>query len=142
MVVALSLAGQLELRSESRVELAARELRDASAIDRARIEARLRLVQTADFFTVLGIPRDASRLEVLLAHAELSAMFSDERLEPETVAHYLDRAREAEAGSESDLHTLRAGLDEARDVLLSDTMRAVYRAHLPEADPLTGGDDE
>ncbi len=142
LVVALSLAGQLELRSESRVELAARELRDASAIDRARIEARLRLVQTADFFTVLGIPRDASRLEVLLAHAELSAMFSDERLEPETVAHYLDRAREAEAGSESDLHALRAGLDEARDVLLSDTMRAVYRAHLPEADPLTGGDDE
>ncbi len=143
LVVALALAGRLELqpeRTESWSELAGQEPRDASAIDRARVEARLRLVQTADYFTVLGVPRDASRLEVLLAHAELSAMFSDERLEPETVARYLDVS--ANSGRESDLHALRAGLDEARDVLLSDTMRAVYRAHLPEADPLPGGEDE
>ncbi|MCA9716711.1 MAG: response regulator transcription factor [Myxococcales bacterium] len=136
LVYALTLAGHLELRGDAREPAA----RGGVAIDRARVEERLRLLQTEDYFTALGLERGASRLEVLLAHAELLETFSDERLEPETVARYAAR------GDASELLALRAALDTARDVLLDDVMRAVYRAHLPpspdEAARAREGEDE
>jgi hypothetical protein len=97
---------------------------DPLAIDKARIFERLAAVREGDYFAVLGVRRDASRGEIRRAWAELSTTFADEALEPET----------AEVLHE-ELDELRLALVEARDVLLDDTMRSAYLAHLDAPDP-------
>ncbi|MBL9105872.1 MAG: hypothetical protein JNL82_33430 [Myxococcales bacterium] len=91
------------------------------AIDRRRVHDRLELAQAADYFSLLGLTRSASRAEVVRAHADLRATFAAERLEPAS------RAALAE-----DLRELQAALDEARDVLLDEALRAAYAARLAE----------
>jgi len=91
------------------------------AIDRRRIEERLALAGSSDYFTLLGVPRDAGRSAVLRAHAELRETFAEARLEP--------RSREELA---DELAALQAALDEACEVLLDEALRAAYLAHLGE----------
>jgi len=94
---------------------------DPEQIDVARVRDRLRLAREADYFAMLGVPRDAARLDVRRAHAELSRTFDDDNLEL--------GVRDDLAGELTELRTL---LDEARDVLTDDTLRSAYLAHLEE----------
>jgi hypothetical protein len=89
------------------------------AIDRRRVEERLALAGSSDYFGLLGVARDAGRAVVLRAHADLRETFAEERLEP--------RSREELA---EELAALQAALDEAREVLLDEALRAAYLAHL------------
>jgi len=94
------------------------------AIDQRRIDERLALARASDYFALLGLGRDAGRVEVLRAHADLRATFADDRLEP--------RTREELADALAELH---AALDEARVVLLDEALRMAYTAHLSETAP-------
>ncbi len=86
------------------------------ALDRRRVRERLRLARETDYFGLLGLTRDATRDEVLRAHADLSATFG-EGLEP---ASRLELAEE--------LAELQAALDEARDVLTDEALHSAYLA--------------
>jgi hypothetical protein len=97
--------------------------RDPSQVDEARIRERLQLAREADYFALLGLPRDACRLDVRRAHVDLLRVFAPEALEPRTRDRFADELAE-----------LRAALDEARDVLSDDAMRSAYLAHLREPD--------
>jgi hypothetical protein len=127
LVYALHVIGQVELSGEAAP--AARAEHDPVVIDRHRIEERLRLAREADYFALLGLDRDAGRLDVRRAHADLMRAFGPDALEPATRDRFADALAE-----------LRAALDEARDVLSDDAMRSAYLAHLrePEAGESTG----
>ncbi len=90
------------------------------ALDRRRVRERLRLARETDYFALLGLPRDATRAEVLRAHADLTATFR-EALEP---ASRVELAEE--------LAELYAALDEARDVLTDEALHSAYLAQLGE----------
>ena len=92
------------------------------AIDRRRIDERLALARDSDYFALLGVGREAGRAELLRAHADLRDTFADEQLEP--------RTREELADALAELH---AALDEAREVLLDEALRAAYLAQLSGA---------
>lgn len=94
---------------------------DPAALDVARIRDRLQLLREGDYFAGLGLPRDAERLEVRRAHAELRSTFASEQLEAS-----VQRELRTELEELSDL------LDEARDVLADDALRSAYLAHLEE----------
>jgi hypothetical protein len=94
---------------------------DPVAIDRERVRARLVLAREADYFALLGLPRDATRADVRVAWADLERTFGDARLEP---ASRVELA--------SDLAELRAAMIEARDVLGNDMLRNAYLAQLDE----------
>ena len=94
---------------------------DPASVDRRRVEDRLALAREADYFAVLGLPRDAGRADVRHAYTELMRTFGEDALEPAT--------REALA---SELAELRVALGEARDVLQDDALRSAYLAQLEE----------
>lgn len=94
---------------------------DGEQVDANRIEDRLRLAREADYFALLGVPRDASRAEVRRAYTELAATFGEDTLEANTRERF---------GRE--LGELRSALEEARDVLSDDAIRSAYLAHLGE----------
>lgn len=95
---------------------------DPVALDVARIRDRLRLAREGDCFASLGLPRDATRLDVRRAHAELQRTFADAHLEPSVRTQL-----------RAELEELRDLLDEARDVLADEGLRNAYLAHLEEA---------
>jgi hypothetical protein len=95
---------------------------ELEALDVARIRDRLQLAREGDYFAVLGLPRDAVRLDVRRAHAELHRTFADANLEPSV------RTR-----LRVELEELRDLLDEARDVLSDEGLRSAYLAHLEDA---------
>ncbi|MCY1056077.1 hypothetical protein [Nannocystis sp. SCPEA4] len=89
-----------------------------SALDRQRVRERLRLARESDYFALLGLPREASRGEVLRAHADLTATFC-ESLEPDSRVELAEEIEE-----------LLAALDEARDVLSDDALHSAYLAQI------------
>jgi DNA-binding response OmpR family regulator len=95
---------------------------DPVAVDVARIRDRLQLAREGDYFAALGLPRDAARLDVRRAHAELHRTFADAHLEPSVCTQL-----------RAELEELRDLLDEARDVLVDEGLRSAYLAHLEEA---------
>ena len=95
--------------------------KDPASLDRERIEARLRLAREADYFALLGLNRDATRVDVRRAFSELKETFADEALEAHT-------RRELEGS----IRELRQALDEAHAILIDDAMRNAYLAHLEE----------
>ena len=119
----LHVLGHLELSGEPAP--ADDEGHDPAEIDAQRLQHRLELARRADYFALLGIGRDACRLDVRRAHADLVATFSPDRLEPTTRSRFADELAE-----------LRAVLDEARELLSDDGLRSAYLAHLD--DPVPG----
>lgn len=95
---------------------------DPVALDVVRIRDRLRVAREGDCFATLGLPRDAMRLEVRRAHAELQRTFADANLEPAVRTQL-----------RAELEELRDLIDEARDVLADEGLRSAYLAHLEEA---------
>jgi len=89
-----------------------------TALDRQRVRERLRLARESDYFALLGLPREASRAEVLRAHADLTATFC-ESLEPDSRVELAEEIEE-----------LLAALDEARDVLSDDALHSAYLAQI------------
>ncbi|MCA9710740.1 MAG: DUF4388 domain-containing protein, partial [Myxococcales bacterium] len=119
LVYVLHVLEHLELFSEGGA--AASDVEPGS-VDAVRIRDRLQLALEGDYFAMLGVPRDASRIDVRRAHAELRRTFADEHLEARTVATLAPQLRE-----------LRDLLDEAREVLMDESLRSAYLAHLEES---------
>lgn len=94
---------------------------DPASVDRRRVEDRLELAREADYFALLGLPRDATRADVRHSYTELMRTFTDDWLESTT--------RDAMAG---ELAELRAALGEAKDVLQDDALRSAYLAQLED----------
>lgn len=119
LVYLLHIMGYVELsrepEPEPRPDLRPEEL------DTQRIQERLGMSRQLDYFEVLGLDRDACRVDVQRAYTDLSATFADDSLEPGV-------RRDMEA----DLRELREALAEARDVLIDDALRGAYLAHLEE----------
>jgi hypothetical protein len=88
-------------------------------IDKERVVAKLAQVHDGDYFTVLGLLRDASAHEVGRAYERLKREFAAERY-PEPLRKELGDA----------LGEIGEMLDEAYRVLSDDAVRASYRAHL------------
>jgi hypothetical protein len=119
LVYVLHVLEHLELGAELGVAAAPA---DPVALDVARIRCRLQLAREGDYFAALNLPREAMRLDVRRAHAELQRTFAAAHLEP--VVRTQLRA---------ELEELRDLLDEARDVLVDEGLRLAYLAHLEEA---------
>ena len=94
------------------------EEESAATIDLRRIRTALGPAREGDYFALLGLPVGASRGELRRAHHQLRQTFADERL-----------GAAARASMAAELKELRAALDEARDVLLDDALRAAYLAY-------------
>ena len=89
-------------------------------IDRARILARYALVEEADYFQVLGVPRSASTHEVRRAHQALMRELAPAALDPVLAAEL-----------SPELGAIRAVLDEALRVLGEPALRERYQTQLP-----------
>ncbi|HFE46179.1 MAG TPA: hypothetical protein ENJ18_11910 [Nannocystis exedens] len=95
-----------------------REEEKKGSIDRQRLGAALERARSGDYFDLLGLPQSASRGELRRAHHRLRQTFADEHLEASTLKTMA-----------AELQELRAAVDEARDVLLDDALRAAYLAY-------------
>ncbi|MEM6291216.1 MAG: DUF4388 domain-containing protein [Myxococcota bacterium] len=115
-VYGLHVLGLAELSEEA---LASGEGVDPEALDRVRIEERLKLVREADYFQILGLPRDAGAADVRRAHREVRITFEDDAVEHGT----RDALRR-------ELLEIRAALDDALQLLCEDDLRLAYLAHL------------
>lgn len=94
---------------------AAEPARDV-AVDRARLEQRIRLCQEADYFTLLGVSPEASTYEIRKAH--------------EQIAHELSPGRLAAIDTtdlDARLADVRYVIDEALEVLTDPALREAYR---------------
>jgi hypothetical protein len=85
----------------------------------ARVQAKYFQVESADYYTLLELPPDASAVEVRRAHERLRAQFL-----PTAVPYRCRMAMDRE------LRQIVLVLDEARTVLCDDELRAAYRAAL------------
>jgi len=119
LVYALAMIELVELSGEREPEAIAEV--DPVELDRQRILERLCFVREADYFELLGLPRDATKQEVRRAYRALSATFSDEHLE--------ERTRRSMA---AELREIRVALAEAHELLADDALRSAYLAHLGE----------
>lgn len=96
---------------------------DAEAL-RARVRARLDLVEEGDYFALLGVPRHATAYEIRRAYLELRRGF-----EPSRVL----TAETADLGG--DLKLIVEVLDEAYDILRDPTRRERYRRAIEAGPP-------
>jgi hypothetical protein len=97
------------------VEGASIDTLDEDAL-RARVRARLELVEEADYFALLGVSRDATGYEVRRAFLELRRAFEPSRiLTPEV------------ADLSGDVRKIAAVLDEAYEILRDNARRERYR---------------
>lgn len=90
-------------------------------IDRQRILAKHALVDDADYFTLLGVRRDATGFEILRAYEAARRDYAPEGLAPVL--------RRELTGELAEIHEV---LDEAYRVLRDDGLRAAYLTHLRE----------
>jgi hypothetical protein len=93
---------------------------DVDALDeeaiRARVRARLQLVDEGDYFAVLGVSRDATSYEVRRAFLELRRTFEPSRLLTPALADLRD-----------DVQKIATVLDEAYEILRDGARRERYR---------------
>ncbi|MCA9633393.1 MAG: DnaJ domain-containing protein, partial [Myxococcales bacterium] len=83
---------------------------------RERVVARRRLVDEADYFTLLGLTRDATAYDIRRAYLELRREFEPNHLLTARIADLAD-----------DVQLIVEVLDEAYDVLRDDVRRERYR---------------
>ncbi len=102
-------------RTERPAADAAPDRLDDDAI-RARVVARRRLVDEADYFALLGLTRDATAYDIRRAYLELRREFEPSRILSARTADLSD-----------DLALVIEVLDEAYDVLRDDVRRERYR---------------
>lgn len=93
-----------------------------SELDRRRLVAKLRDVRERDYFVMLGVSRDVDASDVHRAFEALTTGW----LRLETLAPEVRSTMGAE------IEEVVSGLQEARDVLTDDELRALYRVHLEE----------
>lgn len=96
---------------------------DAEAL-RARVRARLALVEEADYFALLGVPRNATAYEIRRAYLELRRAFEPSRVLTAATADLAD-----------DVRLILEVLDEAHDVLRDSTRRERYRRAIDAGPP-------
>lgn len=96
---------------------------DLSAV-RERVRARRDLVSEADYFTLLGISRDATGYEIRRAFLELRRSFEPSSLLTPEIADLAD-----------DVRTIVIVLDEAYEILRDTARRERYRRALGDAPP-------
>jgi hypothetical protein len=93
---------------------------DVDALDedaiRARVKARVQLVDEGDYFAVLGVPRNATSYEVRRAFVELRRAFEPSRLLTPAVADLADEVRK-----------IVVVLEEAYEILRDAARRERYR---------------
>jgi len=89
---------------------------DDAEIDRGRVTARHALVREGDYFEILGVPRDASAMDVQRAHERARARFDPAALPPEVGT----RMRR-------ELEEIALVLDEALRILSDDDRREAYK---------------
>jgi hypothetical protein len=111
----LTLLGHLELPGAGALPRVGTESQ-ARAVDRSRLEERIRQSQEADYFTLLGLGPEASPYEIRLAHERRRAEIAPERVAALGALDLEDRLRQA-----------RYALDEALEILSDDELRAAYR---------------
>jgi len=91
------------------------------AIDRERVLAKHAHVKEADYFTVLGVRRDATAFEVKRAYETARRDYSPEVFPAEVAADL-----------SAELGEIAVVLDEAQKILRSDRLRASYLSNLKD----------
>jgi DNA-binding response OmpR family regulator len=91
------------------------------AIDRERVLAKHAHVKEADYFTLLGVRRDATPFEIRRAYEAARRDFA-----PDTLPAEVARDLAVELGE------IALTLDEAQKILRSERLRAGYLAHLED----------
>jgi hypothetical protein len=125
-LLALVELGILTCSASAARAVAAPEVRaDVDAIDddavRARIEARRRLVEEADYFALLGVSRSATGYDVRNGYLTLRREFEPGRILTARTADLVD-----------DVSTINQVLDEAYEILRDEARRERYRRALGE----------
>jgi hypothetical protein len=122
VVYALHLLGVIDVvrgvgsgRGVSAAEDAEIEALDEEAI-RARVRARLEIVDDGDYFAVLGVPHDATGYEVRRAFLELRRAFEPSRVLTPRIADLAD-----------DVRKISTVLEEAYEILSDNARRERYR---------------
>jgi len=122
VVYALSLLGVVDVirgvgsgRGVSAAEDAEIEALDEEAI-RARVRARLEIVDDGDYFAVLGVAHDATGYEVRRAFLELRRAFEPARVLTPRIADLAD-----------DVRKISSVLEEAYEILSDNARRERYR---------------
>lgn len=90
-----------------------------SALDLARVDERLDLVRRADYFAILGLGRGCTPYEIRQAAERLLEELVEERFGSSAVE-----------GLSAKLGEIRQVIEEARDILCDDALRAEYVAAL------------
>jgi hypothetical protein len=132
LLYALALLGIIEVLPSvggSSDELEGEAARAADAIDadaiRARVQARMQVVEDGDYFAVLGVSHAATSYEVRRAFLELRRTFEPSRILKPEVADLAE-----------DVRKIVTVIEEAYDVLRDEARRARYRSAI-EAIPST-----
>lgn len=126
VLIALSALSVIEILTPSLPDDAPRSEVDPLDVEalRQRVRARLSLVEEGDYFSLLGVSRDATGYEVRRAYIELRRSF-----EPSRVL----TASTADLGP--DLRTLIEVLDEAYEILREPRRRDRYRRAIEAGPP-------
>ena len=119
VLAALVEVGALEVKVRGPLEAAHAAARPG-AIDLLRMREKLEQVRRADYFAILGLGRGCTTYEVKEASERLLSELAVERFDP------------AEPGVAADLHEIRRVVEEARDILADDVVRAEYLASIEE----------
>ncbi len=111
VLAALVEVGALEVRIRAEAAAGAAD----AAVDLARLEEKLEQVRRADYFTILGLSRTATPYEIRASAERLLAGLDPDRW-----------AGVSQPGLAERLAEVRRVVDEARQVLADDELRAAY----------------
>jgi hypothetical protein len=126
VLLVLAALGVLEVLAPAEVESLPpppRDELDDEAL-RARVKARLALVEEGDYFAVLGVPRGATPYEIRRAYLDLRRSFEPSRVLSPTTADLAEATR-----------TILEVLDEAFEVLRDAVRRERYRRAIEARPP-------
>ncbi len=119
LLTVLVAGGYLEVRVRGIEGLNEDGASQGDEIDRRRIREKLLQVRELDYFQVLGVPRAASAYEIARAFERQSHEFAGERFSAAVQRDLFEALQE-----------IGRVLEDAREVLAIDTLRAAYARHL------------